>query len=81
MIKLIHNKSNNIDIIQPINNKLAINDVYIKHEVDLIISSLIGAAPAVLDTIVELATALGNDQNYATNIQNQINNKANKIYT
>ena len=43
--------------------------------------SLIGAAPAVLNTSVELATALGNDSNYATTIQNQINNKADKLDT
>ena len=74
-------KTNNIDILQPINNKAASNDVYNKHEVDLILSSLIGAAPAVLDTSVELAAALGNDQNYATTIQNQNVNKADKINT
>ena len=43
--------------------------------------SLIGAAPAVLNTSVELATALGNDSNYAATIQNQSINKANKINT
>lgn len=33
---------------------------------------MIGAAPEVLNTINELAAALGNDGNYATTIQNQI---------
>ena len=74
-------KTNDIDILQAIHHKAAINDVYNKHEVDLRFSSLIGAAPAVLDTIVELAAALGNDQHYATSIQNQIINKADKIKT
>ena len=32
----------------------------------------------MLNTIVELATALGNDSNYATTIQNQISNKVDK---
>jgi hypothetical protein len=50
-------------------------NTYNKTEVDLNFSSLIGAAPEVLDTIVELAAALGNDNNYDTTIQNQINNK------
>ena len=45
-------KDNNIDIVQSMNNKAAINDVYNKHEVDLISFSLIGAAPAVVDTSV-----------------------------
>jgi hypothetical protein len=31
----------------------------------------------VLNTINELANALGNDSNYVTNIQNKINNKQN----
>jgi hypothetical protein len=39
-------------------------------------TNLVGAAPDVLNTIVELATALGNDANYATAIQNQLNGKA-----
>ena len=43
--------------------------MYTKHEVDLTFSFLIGAAPVVLDTSVELAVALGNDQKYAPNIQ------------
>ena len=73
--------SNNIDIVQSINNKAAVNDVYNTNEVDLICSSLIGATTAVLYNIVELAAALGNDQHYATSIQNQIVNKADKINT
>jgi hypothetical protein len=44
-------------------------------EVDLKFSNLINGAPEVLNTINELAAALNNDNNYATNIQNQINNK------
>ena len=31
----------------------------------------------MLSTSVELATALGNDQNYDTTVQNQINDKGN----
>ena len=30
---------------------------------------------------MELATALGNDSNYSTTIQNQLNNKADKLDT
>ena len=62
-----------------ITNKAVSNDVYTKADVDLTVSSLFGAAPAVLNTVVELATALGNDSNYATTIHDQLNNKADKL--
>lgn len=39
------------------------------------ISALVGAAPAVLDTLNELATALGNDPNFATTIATQLSGK------
>ena len=55
--------------------------MFMKHEVDLILSSWIGAAPAVLDTSIEIATAFGHDRNVATTIQHQINNKADKVST
>ena len=73
--------SNNVDILASINNKVASNDVYNKADMDLTFSSLVGAAPAILNTSVELATALGNDSNYATAMQNQINNKDDKLDT
>ena len=50
-------------------------NTYNKGEFGLRCSSLIGAAPAIMDASVELATYLGNDQKYATHIQNQMNNK------
>jgi hypothetical protein len=46
-------------------------------EVDLKFSNLINGAPEVLSTTNELAAALNNDSNSATNIQNQINDKQN----
>ena len=58
------------------NHNALSNDFYIKSDIVLNFSSLIGAAPAVLNTSVELATALGNDSNYATTIQNQLHNKS-----
>ena len=42
------------------------------------VSGLVGAAPETLDTLNELATALGNDPNFATTIANQIGKKANQ---
>ena len=43
------------------------------------VSGLVGAAPETLDTLNELATALGNDPNFATTVSNQIGKKANQI--
>lgn len=43
------------------------------------VSRLVGAAPETLDTLNELATALGNDPNFATTVSNQIGKKANQI--
>ena len=41
------------------------------------ISSIINSAPAALDTLNELAAALGNDANYAATITNSLSQKAN----
>ena len=40
------------------------------------ISNLVDTAPEILNTLNELATALGNDANYATNITNSLSSKA-----
>jgi hypothetical protein len=45
---------------------------------DLAISNLISSAPNSLNTLNELATALGNDQNYATTITTALATKATK---
>ena len=42
------------------------------------VSGLVGAAPETLDTLNELATALGNNPNFATTVSNQIGKKANQ---
>lgn len=39
------------------------------------INALVGGAPGLLDTLNELATALGNDPNFATTISNQLAGK------
>lgn len=41
----------------------------------------IGAAPDALDTLLELANALGNDPNFAETITAQIAGKADKVHT
>ena len=53
-------------------------DSYTKLETDGKVSALVGAAPELLNTLVELSAALGNDQNYATTITNALNAKAPK---
>ena len=48
-------------------------------QVSAAISNLVNSSPAVLDTLGELATALGNDPNFATTITNSLGLKANLI--
>ena len=43
-----------------------------KVEVDNNIAAVVGAAPALLNTLVELSAALNNDANYATTITNAL---------
>lgn len=58
-----------------------ITDVYTKTETDsavsTAVSNLIGDAPAVLDTLAELADAIGDDANFLTTLNNSIALKAN----
>ncbi len=48
---------------------------FVKGEVDTAVSGLINSAPAALDTLNELAAALGNDPNFATTIATQMGSK------
>ena len=54
-----------------------ITDAYTKTQVDKKVSDLVNSAPETLDTLNELASALGNDPNFATTVATQIGNKAN----
>lgn len=47
-------------------------DVYTQAETDQRIQDVVGAAPAALDTLNELATALGNDANFAGTVTGQL---------
>jgi len=49
---------------------------YTKTEVDANIANLVDSAPATLDTLNELAAALGDDANFATSITDSIATKA-----
>lgn len=50
---------------------------YTKTEVDTLINNLVQGAPGALDTLNELAAALGDDPNFATTITTQLALKAN----
>jgi hypothetical protein len=56
---------------------------YTKLEVDQLISNLINGAPGALDTLNELAEALGDDANFAATVASQLALKANAsaVYT
>ena len=54
-----------------------ITDAYTKTEVDNKVAGLVDSAPEALNTLNELAAALGNDANFATTIATQIGTKAN----
>lgn len=53
------------------NNKQAVNAEYVATAV----AALVDAAPGALDTLAELAKALGNDPNFATTITNELAKK------
>lgn len=48
--------------------------------VDQKVADLVGSSPDTLNTLNELASALGNDPNFATTITNQLATKADKSY-
>lgn len=54
------------------------NDAATKTYVDTAISNLVASAPGTLDTLNELAAALGNDPNFATTVTNSIATKVSK---
>jgi hypothetical protein len=54
---------------------------YTKTEVDTQFANLTDSAPEALNTLKELANALGDDDNYAATVQNQLATKANQATT
>lgn len=48
-------------------------------QVDARIQSVVGAAPLALDTLTELATALGNDPDFASSMTTELGKKANSL--
>lgn len=53
-----------------------ITDAYTKAEVDNKVAGLVDSAPEALNTLNELAAALGNDANFSTTVSNLIGQKA-----
>lgn len=60
-------------------NKANKADVMTPEQVDQRIQTLIGAAPATLDTLAEIAEALGNDPDFAATMTTELGKKANKL--
>lgn len=52
---------------------------YTKGEVDNKVAGIVDSAPETLDTLNELAAALGDDPNFATTVATQIGNKQDKL--
>lgn len=59
------------------NNLQAANTAFVQTA----IAALVGSSPAALDTLKELADAIGNDPNFATTMLNSLAGKANKTET
>lgn len=64
------------DQIKLYNGKADADTVYTKEETRKLIDNVIGSAPDALDTLVELAKALGNDPNFAATITAELTKKA-----
>ncbi|WP_139471740.1 phage tail-collar fiber domain-containing protein [Escherichia coli] len=62
---------------QSVNNKQIATTAFVKSA----IAAMVGSAPAALDTLNELAAALGNDPNFATTITNSLAGKQPKDAT
>lgn len=52
---------------------------YTSSQVDSAISAIVDSAPSTLNTLNELAAALGNDANYAATISTALGNKQDKV--
>ncbi|OLY76454.1 phage tail protein [Pseudomonas sp. ATCC PTA-122608] len=63
------------------NNSLLANTAFVQKSVQDAITAVMDGAPGALDTLKELATALGNDPNFSTTILTALNGKAAKATT
>ncbi len=60
------------------NSTKVANTAFVQSAVDSKVSKLVNSAPETLDTINELANALGDDPNFATTVATQIGTKADR---
>lgn len=76
-------ENNNITYSTSVGGSVDLSNYYNKSQTDSNISNaianLVSSAPTTLDTLNELAAALGNDPNFATTVTNLIGTKANLI--
>jgi hypothetical protein len=63
------------------NATVDLSDYATETYVDTAVSNLVASAPAALDTLNELAAALGDDANFATTVTNSIAGKADEEHT
>ena len=75
----VKNLTGGIDVVKEI-AELRSKDIELERDIDIKISELIDSSPIDLDTLNELANAINNDPNFATNIKNELSTKANKSY-
>ena len=61
--------------------KADLSDTYTKGEVDTKVSNLVNSAPEALDTLNELAAALGDDENFASTVNAAITSNSSAITT
>ncbi len=54
-------------------------NVYTKEETDAKIEEVVGSAPEALDTLKELSDALGNDENFASTMTQELATKVDKV--
>ena len=69
-------KSDQTSVDTALNLKANQATTYTKTEVDTMVADVVDTAPEALDTLNELAAALGDDANFATTIATQIGTKA-----
>nr|DAF51920.1 MAG TPA: minor tail protein [Siphoviridae sp. ctOb14] len=72
-------KANTTYVDIELNKKYSKDQVFTKEEVLQKIQEIIGTAPEALDTLEELARALDNDPDFATNIINLLSTKVDKV--
>lgn len=70
--------SNKEDSDTQFNNRYIKTETYSRGEVNQKIADLVNSAPGTLDTLKEIADALGNDPNFSTTIINLLGNKVDK---